>query len=230
MRRTIKNTDIAGRRNTQPAILRGTHLRPVESAGMFRLDPLPYAEDALAPVISSGAVATHYGKHHAGYVATLNKLASEHPQLSELDLGTLVRVAAGEDALKPLFNNAGQAWNHAFYWNSMSPRGARAPTGKLRTMIEASFGDMTGFNTAFHAAATGLFGSGWVWLVADGGELRIMQTSNAATPMTGGKTCLLTIDVWEHAYYLDYRNKRADYVTAWLDRLVNWEFAERNLG
>ena len=206
------------------------HLRTVEPSGPFKLAPLPYAENALAPAISADTLATHHGKHHATYVSTLNKLVQDQPQLAGLDLAAVVKATAGDDSLKAVFNNAGQAWNHDFYWNSMKPQGGGSPTGKLKAAIESDLGGLADFKKKFHEAAIKQFGSGWVWLVRDDGKLRILQTANAATPMAAGKTCLLTIDVWEHAYYLDYKNKRADYVTSWLDKLVNWEFAERNFG
>lgn len=230
MPRTLKKTDVPRRQFQELADTGAARLRAVESPGPFHLKPLPYAENALAPVISADTLTTHYGKHHAGYIAALNKLVQDRPQLAELDLAAVVKTARGDDGLKAIFNNAGQAWNHGFYWHSMRPKGGGAPTGKLEAAIESDFGGLAEFRKQFHEAATKLFGSGWVWLVRDDGALRILQTSNADTPMAAGKTCLLTIDVWEHAYYLDYRNKRADYVTAWLDKLVNWEFAERNFG
>lgn len=230
MPQTQNRTDTQHGRFPKAAKLGATHLRPIEPTGPFKLDPLPYAENALAPSISADTLGTHYGKHHAGYVSALNKLVQDQPQLAELDLAAVVKTTAGDDSLKVVFNNAGQAWNHAFYWNSMKPKGGGSPTGKLMAAIESELGGFAEFKKKFHEAAIKQFGSGWVWLVRDDGKLRILPTSNAATPMAAGKTCLLTIDVWEHAYYLDYRNKRADYVTAWLDKLVNWEFAERNFG
>lgn len=225
-----KKTAIEHDRPLQAAECGSAHLRAVEASGPFKLGPLPYAENALAPAISAATLATHYGKHHAAYVATLNKLVQDYPQLEGMDLAAVVKATAGDDSLKTVFNNAGQAWNHAFYWNSMKPSGGGSPAGKLKAAIESDFGGLDEFKRKFHEAAVKQFGSGWVWLVRDAGKLRILPTANADTPMATGKTCLLTIDVWEHAYYLDYKNKRPDYVTAWLDKLVNWGFAERNFG
>ncbi|MSR62893.1 MAG: superoxide dismutase [Planctomycetes bacterium] len=198
--------------------------------GVHTLPPLPFADDALAPVISANTLGFHYGKHHKGYVDTLNGLLKDAPDLAKLSLEELVKKTAGDAAKTSLFNNAGQIWNHTFYWNSMRPKGGGAPSGKLGTLVNAAFGDYAKFKEAFVAAAKGQFGSGWVWLVLDGGKLVIEKTANADTPMAHGKQCLLTCDVWEHAYYLDYQNKRVDYVGAYLDSLVNWGFAEKNLG
>ncbi len=194
------------------------------------LPKLPYAEDALAPVISAKTISFHYGKHHATYVKTLNELIAgtdyESLQLEEI----VVRAAKDKDAAaKKIFNNAAQAWNHHFYWHSMSPKGG-APSGKIKQALEKNFGDLAAFKKAFGQAATGQFGSGWAWLVQDkSGALKIETTSNADTPIAHGGTPLLVADVWEHAYYLDYQNRRPDHVTAWLDKLVNWSFAEKNL-
>jgi Fe-Mn family superoxide dismutase len=197
----------------------------------FTLPKLPYAEDALAPVISAKTISFHYGKHHATYVKTLNELiagtAYEGLSLDEI----VVRAAKDKDtAAKKIFNNAAQAWNHDFYWHSMRAK-AGAPAGKIKDALEKSFGDLAAFKKAFSQAAVGQFGSGWTWLVKDkDGALKIEATSNADTPIAHGGTPLLVADVWEHAYYLDFQNRRPDYVTAWLDKLVNWSFAEENLG
>lgn len=194
------------------------------------LPKLPYAEDALAPVISAKTISFHYGKHHATYVKTLNELIAgteyESLQLEEI----VVRAAKDKDAAaKKIFNNAAQAWNHHFYWHSMSPKGT-APSAKIKDALEKSFGGLDAFKKEFSKAATDQFGSGWAWLVqGKDGALKIETTSNADTPIAHGGTPLLVADVWEHAYYLDYQNRRPDHVTAWLDKLVNWSFAEKNL-
>jgi Fe-Mn family superoxide dismutase len=187
----------------------------------FSLPPLPYAEDALAPVLSAETLKLHHGKHHKKYVDTMNQLL-EKEHLEAESLEEVVRAAKGK-----LFNNAAQAWNHDFYWHSLSPK-RRRPAGALLHRLEKDFGSYDGFAGKFAAAATGQFGSGWAWLVDKDGKLEVMATSNADTPMAHGIQCLLTVDVWEHAYYVDYRNERERYVSAILDRL-NWDFAEKNL-
>ncbi|HKU46217.1 MAG TPA: superoxide dismutase [Burkholderiales bacterium] len=183
----------------------------------FPLPPLPYAEDALAPVISAETLRLHHGKHHRKYVDTMNQLL-EKDAVPAASLEELVRSAKGK-----LFNNAAQAWNHDFYWHSLSPKRQR-PAGALLNRLERDFGSYDAFAAKFAAAATGQFGSGWAWLVDKEGRLEVMATPNADTPMAQGITCLLTVDVWEHAYYVDYRNERERYVSAILDRL-NWERA-----
>ena len=188
----------------------------------FPLPPLPYAEDALEPVLSAETLRLHHGKHHKKYVDTLNQLLEKDP-LPAATLEEVVRAAKGK-----LFNNAAQAWNHHFYWHSLSPRRQR-PAGALLQRLERDFGSTDAFSAKFSAAAVGQFGSGWAWLVEKDGKLDVMATANADTPMAHGIKCLLTVDVWEHAYYVDYRNERERYVSAILDRL-NWEFAEKNLG
>jgi len=188
------------------------------------LPPLPYAMDALAPHISKETLEFHYGKHHQTYVTNLNNLIP----------GTEFESASLEDIVKKssggVFNNAAQVWNHTFYWNSLSPKGGGEPTGKLAEAINKKWGSVAAFKEAFNKSATGNFGSGWTWLVkkADG-SLDIVNTSNAATPVTTADVPLLTCDVWEHAYYIDYRNARPKYLeTFW--NLVNWDFAAKNLG
>jgi Fe-Mn family superoxide dismutase len=188
----------------------------------FSLPPLPYAEDALAPVISAETLKLHHGKHHKKYVDTMNQLL-EKEQLQASSLEEVVRRAKGK-----LFNNAAQAWNHDFYWHSLSPK-RRRPAGAILHRLEKDFGSYDGFAGKFAAAANGQFGSGWAWLVENDGKLEVTATGNADTPMAHGHKCLLTVDVWEHAYYVDYRNERERYVSAILERL-NWEFAEKNLG
>jgi superoxide dismutase, Fe-Mn family len=188
----------------------------------FDLPPLPYPEDALEPVISAETLALHHGKHHKKYVDTMNELLQKEP-LRAASLEDVVRQAKGK-----LFNNAAQAWNHDFYWQSLSPKRQR-PAGALLHRLEKDFGSYDAFTGKLAAAAVGQFGSGWAWLVDRQGRLDVMATANADTPMAQGIRCLLTVDVWEHAYYVDYRNERERYVSALLERL-NWEFAEKNLG
>jgi Fe-Mn family superoxide dismutase len=187
----------------------------------FSLPPLPYAEDALEPVISAETLRLHHDKHHKKYVDTANELLAKDP-IQAASLEEVVRASRGK-----LFNNAAQAWNHDFYWQSLSPKRQR-PSGALRARLEKDFGNYDRFAEAFAAAAVGQFGSGWAWLVDKDGRLQVMATSNAETPMAQGIKCLLTVDVWEHAYYVDYRNERERYVSAVMDRL-NWESAEKNL-
>jgi Fe-Mn family superoxide dismutase len=194
----------------------------------IELPPLPYAQDALAPVISAQTLSFHYGKHHKAYVDNLNKLVAG-TDLSETPLETLIKSVAGKPDKAGVFNNAAQVWNHTFFWNSMKPNGGGAPTGAVAKAIDASFGSYDNFKKEFSNAAMTQFGSGWAWLVADKGQLRIAKTPNAETPLTTGQTALLTVDVWEHAYYLDYQNRRADFVAAVIDKLLNWEFANANL-
>ncbi|MCC7048507.1 MAG: superoxide dismutase [Alphaproteobacteria bacterium] len=201
-----------------------------QAAAPHELPKLPYADNALDPVISANTIGFHYGKHHQAYVTNLNNLLKDAPDLAALTLEALAKTTAGDPNRVGIFNNGAQVWNHTFYWNSMKPGGGGQPGGKLKDRIDADLGGYDKFKSAFHAAALGQFGSGWAWLIEDGGKLAIARTGNAETPMAQGKKCLLTIDVWEHAYYLDYQNRRADYITAWLDKLVNWEFAAKNLG
>jgi superoxide dismutase, Fe-Mn family len=185
--------------------------------------PLPFADSALAPTISGQTVQIHYGKHHATYYANLNRMVANTPY-ADLSVEQIVMKAAGDAQAKGLFNQAGQAWNHDFYWQVLKPGGSRAPTGKLAQAIDRDFGGFDKFKEAFAQRANGVFGSGWAWLVEDGGKLALAETSNADTPLAHGKRALATIDVWEHAYYLDYQNRRADHVKAVLDNLINWDF------
>jgi superoxide dismutase, Fe-Mn family len=195
----------------------------------FVLSPLPYAEEALAPIISAKTISFHYGKHHKAYVDKLNELI-EGTAYADMSLEDIVKKTAKDAKAKKIFNNAGQAWNHDFYWNSMAAHGG-TPGGKIKQALDASFGGLEEFKKAFKTAAVELFGSGWAWLIVkNGGKLAIETTSNADTPIAHGKKPLLAADVWEHAYYLDYQNRRPDHVQAWLDKLVNWSFAEKNLG
>ena len=193
------------------------------------LPPLPWADSALAPVISANTIGFHYGKHHQGYVTNLNKLTAGTP-MADQSLEQIVRATAGKADQAAIFNNAAQVWNHTFYWQSLKPGGGGEPPAALKAKMEASFGSVAACRQELTKAATSQFGSGWAWLVADGDALKVVKTGNAETPLTGAMRPLVTIDVWEHAYYLDYQNRRADYVAAVLDKLVNWEFALANLG
>jgi superoxide dismutase, Fe-Mn family len=187
-----------------------------------KLPALPYAKDALAPHISAETLEYHYGKHHATYVANLNK-AIPGTEFENMSLEDIVKKASGG-----IFNNAAQTWNHTFYWNSLAPKGGGEPSGALADAIKKSFGSFAAFKEKFAATAVGTFGSGWAWLVKNAdGTLAIESTSNAATPLKEGKKALLTCDVWEHAYYIDYRNARAAYVEAFW-KILNWRFAEEN--
>ena len=192
-------------------------------ADAFTLPPLPFEDNALEPVISAKTLSFHYGKHHQAYVTNLNKLVPG-TEFEGLDLEAVIKKSQGKNA--GVFNNAAQIWNHTFYWNSLSAKGG-APSGKLAQAIE-EFGGLDKLKAEFGDAAKTQFGSGWAWLVSEAGKLKIVKTSNAETPVASGINCLLTIDVWEHAYYLDYQNKRPDYVGAVLDKLLNWEFAAEN--
>jgi Fe-Mn family superoxide dismutase len=194
----------------------------------IELPPLPYAPDALAPVISAQTMSFHYGKHHKAYVDNLNKLVAgtEH---ADTPLEKLIAAVAGRADKAGMFNNAAQVWNHTFFWNSMKPGGGGAPTGAIAKAIDGAFGSYENFKKEFTNAAVTQFGSGWAWLVADKGAVKLVKTLNAETPLTQGVTPLLTIDVWEHAYYLDYQNRRPDFVAAVIDKLINWEFANANL-
>lgn len=188
---------------------------------------LPYDHDALEPYVSARTLSYHYDKHHRGYVDKLNKLIADTPYAG-LPIEGIISKARRE-AEVGILQNAQQAWNHAFLWESMSPSGEIAPEGRIKEMIEKDFGDLDGFKKQFKAAALSQFGSGWAWLVQDGDKLKILATSNADSPVATRVQPLLTLDVWEHAYYLDYQNERARYVDTFLDKLVNWKFAAANL-
>jgi superoxide dismutase, Fe-Mn family len=192
------------------------------------LPPLPYDEDALEPVISGRTLSFHYGKHHKGYVETLNKLIVG-TEFADLPLERLIKAAARRADQVAIFNNAAQIWNHTFYWRSLTPKGGKEPPAVLKKMMEDSFGSFEQCKKELAKAAIGEFGSGWAWLVQDGEKLKVIKTTDAMTPLTEGPKPLLTIDVWEHAYYLDYQNRRSDYVNALIDKLANWEFAAVNL-
>lgn len=190
--------------------------------------PLPYADNALEPVISQKTIGFHYGKHHAAYVANANKLLAGS-DLAGLPLEEIIRKTAGDKDKVGIFNNAAQVWNHTFYWQSMKPGGGGQPGGELMKKIQADFGGFDQFAEAFSNAAATQFGSGWAWLVLADGKLMVTKTGNAETPLTTKAKPLLTIDVWEHAYYLDYQNRRPDYIKEWLAKLANWDFAAKNL-
>jgi Fe-Mn family superoxide dismutase len=201
----------------------------IEDSALHILPPLPYAENALDPVISANTIGFHYGKHHKGYVDTLNKLIAG-TELENLSLEKIITETAGKADKVEIFNNAAQAWNHAFYWRSLRPKGGGEPPAALKQRIEASFGNLDACKKELATAATSQFGTGWAWLVLEAGKLKAVKTGDADTPLTMGAQPLLTIDVWEHAYYLDYQNRRADYVNGVIDKLINWGFAADNLG
>ncbi len=189
------------------------------------LPPLPYAADALAPYISKETIEFHYGKHHQTYVTNLNNLI-KGTEFAQQGLEEIVRKSSGG-----IFNNAAQVWNHTFFWNSLKPGGGGEPSGALAKAISAKWGSFPAFKEAFSKSAVGNFGSGWTWLVKrTDATVDIVNTSNAGTPLTTADKALLTIDVWEHAYYIDYRNARAKFVEAFLNNLANWDFAARNFG
>jgi len=190
----------------------------------IELPPLPWAENALAPHLSAETLQYHYGKHHQAYVTNLNKLIDGTP-LAGKSLEEIVKSSDGG-----VFNNAAQVWNHTFYWNSMKPGGGGQPKGAIADAIQQSFGGYDKFRQEFVNAAITQFGSGWAWLVKDGNKLAIKKTPNAETPLTTSAKPLVTIDVWEHAYYIDYRNARPKYTDVFLDSLINWDFANKNLG
>lgn len=194
----------------------------------FELPPLPYADTALEPHMTAKTFSFHHAKHHQAYVTNLNNLVKDTP-LADASLEEVIKASAGDAAKAGIFNNSAQVWNHTFFWNSMKPNGGGKPTGAIAAKIDADLGGYDKFVEQFKAAGTTQFGSGWAWLVVEGGKLKITKTGNADTPLVHGQTALLTIDVWEHAYYLDYQNRRPDFITAFLDHLVNWDFANENL-
>jgi Fe-Mn family superoxide dismutase len=193
------------------------------------LPPLPWADNALDPVISANTLSFHYGKHHKAYVDNLNKLIAGTP-LEGQPLEKIILEVAGKADKAGIFNNAAQVWNHTFYWNSLKPQGGGTPPAALGKLIERDFGSLDALKKELATAATTQFGSGWAWLASDNGKLVVSKTSNAELPMTKGQKALLTIDVWEHAYYLDYQNRRPDYANAVIEKLLNWQFAADNLG
>ena len=199
-----------------------------QAASAVSLPPLPYAQNALEPVISGNTLSFHYGKHHQAYVNNTVKMVAG-TELEKATLEEIIKTTAGRADRSALFNNAAQVFNHTFYWNSMKPGGGGEPHGRIAEKIKASFGSYQKFKEAFSGAAAAQFGSGWAWLVQEGEKLQVTKTSNADTPLTTAAKPLITIDVWEHAYYLDYQNRRADYIQAFVEKLLNWDFAENNL-
>jgi Fe-Mn family superoxide dismutase len=191
-------------------------------------EPLPFEENALEPHISARTLGFHYGKHHAAYVKNANELL-KGTDLAGRKPEEIIKITAGAPDKAGIFNNVAQAWNHAFFWHCLKPGGGGEPKGKLAELMKSSFGGFGAFKEAFTKAATTQFGSGWAWLVHDGGKLQIVKTPNAGTPVADGKKAIFTIDVWEHAYYLDYQNKRPDFVKAVLEKLANWDFAASRL-
>lgn len=200
-----------------------------QAASPFALPQLPYAENGLNPIISDKTMSFHYGKHHKTYVDNLNKLVTG-TEFADLPLEKIISATAGQADKAAIFNNAAQIWNHTFYWQSLTPKGGGEPPAALKQKIIDSFGSVDACIKELAGAAITQFGSGWAWLVMAGDKLKVVKTANAEVPFTSGMKPLLTIDVWEHAYYLDYQNRRADYVNAVLDKLINWEFALKNVG
>jgi len=202
-------------------------LSPKKENNMFTLPELPYAPNALEPHLSANNFSFHYNKHHQAYVTNLNNLVKDTP-LASKTLEEVIMDSAKDSAKAGIFNNSAQVWNHTFYWNSMKPNGGGAPTGKLAERINKDFGSFDAFKEAFKQAGATQFGSGWAWLVLDGDTLKVTKTANADLPMAHGQKAILTCDVWEHAYYVDYRNARAKYVEAFWS-LVNGDFVAKNL-
>ncbi len=194
----------------------------------FELPPLPFPKNALEPHMSAQTFDFHHGKHHQAYVTNLNNLVKGSPMESQ-SLEELIKSSYKDSSKTGIFNNAAQVWNHTFFWNSMKPHGGGAPSGAAAQAINGAFGSVDKFKEQFKAAGAGQFGSGWAWLVSDNGQLKIAATPNAVTPLAEGQTPLVTCDVWEHAYYLDYQNRRPDFLQAFLDHLVNWDFVAQNL-
>jgi Fe-Mn family superoxide dismutase len=192
------------------------------------LPDLPYPKDALAPVISAKTLEFHHGKHHKTYVDTTNKMISG-TELENADLQTIIKKSVGDPAKQGLFNNSAQSWNHTFFWNCMKPNGGGEPKGAIGDKIKSTWGDYRKFAEELKNAGITQFGSGWAWLVLDGSNVKIMKTANADNPIAHNMKPLLTIDVWEHAYYLDYQNRRADFLAAVIDKLINWDFVNANL-
>jgi Fe-Mn family superoxide dismutase len=194
----------------------------------FQLPALPWQENALEPVISARTIGLHHGKHHAAYVKKLNELVAG-TRYAEMPLEQVIAATAGNPESVKIFNNAAQAWNHTFFWNSLREPGDDAPPRAIEKLIQDSFGGLAQFKEKLAQVAVDQFGSGWAWLVVRGNRLEVMSTSNAQTPITQGATPLLNVDVWEHAYYLDYENRRPEFVKAVIDRLLNWRFAAEQL-
>jgi len=195
----------------------------------IQLPDLPYAKDGLAPYISANTLDFHHGKHHKAYVDNANKMIAG-TDLANESLETIVKKTVGDTAKSGLFNNAAQVWNHSFYWQCMKPNGGGRPTGKVADKINEAWGSFDKFAEELKNAGITQFGSGWAWLVLDGGKLKVTKTANADTPIAHGVIPLLTVDVWEHAYYLDYQNRRPDYLATFIEKLINWDFVKANLG
>jgi len=194
----------------------------------FELPPLPYDKSALEPHISAKTLEFHHGKHHQAYVTNLNNLVKDTPMASQ-SLEEIIKATAKDDSKAGIFNNAAQVWNHTFFWNCMKPNGGGKPTGDIAAAIDKAFGGYDKFVEQFKNAAVTQFGSGWGWLAAEGGQVKVTKTPNAVNPMAQGQTAILTVDVWEHAYYLDYQNRRPDFVQTFIDKLINWDFVAQNL-
>lgn len=193
----------------------------------FLLPELPYSKDSLLPYLSEENFDYHHGKHHNAYVVNLNKLLEGNDSLQAKSLEEIIEISSKDNSLNSIFNNAAQVWNHTFYWNSMKPKGGGQPQGTLAKQIEKDFGSYDKFAEEFKQAGGAQFGSGWVWLVLESDKLKVVKTANASTPITSGQHPIVTCDVWEHAYYIDFRNKRPDYLAVFLEHLVNWDFAEK---
>ncbi|MEH2291602.1 superoxide dismutase [Nostoc sp.] len=196
---------------------------------VFVQEPLPFDKNALEPYgMKAETFEYHYGKHHKAYVDNLNKL-TEGTELADKSLEEVIKISFKDSSKAGIFNNAAQVWNHTFFWNSLKPAGGGAPTGELAAKINKDFGSLDKFNEEFSNAATTQFGSGWSWLIDDGGTLKVIKTPNAENPLAHGKKALLTLDVWEHAYYIDYKNARPAFIKNFLEKLVNWDFVAENL-
>ncbi len=199
-----------------------------ESSMTIELPKLPYEKNALAPHISENTINFHYGKHHQAYVTNLNNLIAGS-DLAGKSLEEIIKISAADKTKAGIFNNSAQVWNHTFYWNSMKPNGGGKPTGEVLAKIEADFGSYENFVAEFKNAGATQFGSGWAWLVLEDGKLKVTKTGNAETPLTTSAKPLMTMDVWEHAYYLDFQNARPTYIDTFLNHLVNWDFVAANL-
>ncbi len=200
----------------------------MNTSSPFQLPALPWQENALEPVISARTLALHYGKHHMGYVKKLNELVAG-TRFADLPLEHVIAATVGNPETQKIFNNAAQTWNHTFFWHSLRPGGGSNPPREMGRLLDESFGGLPQFREKFAQAAVDCFGSGWAWLAVRGGKLEILTTSNANTPITMGATPLLTLDVWEHAYYLDYENRRPEFVKAVIEQLLDWNFAQEQL-
>jgi Fe-Mn family superoxide dismutase len=200
----------------------------VSQTSSWELPPLPYAENALEPHVSARTLQFHHGKHHQAYVTNLKNLTKDTPFVGK-SLEEVIKATAGDTAKVGIFNNAAQVWNHTFFWHSMKPKGGGKPSGAIAAKIDSDLGGYDKFVTSFKEAGATQFGSGWAWLVLDGGKLTVKKTPNADLPLAHNQVALLTLDVWEHAYYLDYQNRRPDFIAAYLEHLVNWDFANQNL-